>query len=90
MWSLGCVNLPMWHYSLGSQDARSRNPVSALCCNTIIWNINLSIRTWVIVEGARRADGIFSGEGTIFGVGGEGVDVSDGISRGGERDRDGI
>ena len=43
----------------------------------------MSIRAWVVVERARRAGRILSGE-TV--VGGEGVLVSDGISRGGVRD----
>ena len=43
-----------------------------------------SVRAWVVVERARRAGGLFSGEG---GRGRPGIVVSDGISRGG---RDGI
>ena len=50
----------------------------------------MSIRTWIIVERARRAEGVFSGEVAVGGGGGERVVVSDGISRGGVQVREGI
>ena len=53
-------------------------------------NIDLSIRTWIIVERARRAEGFFSGELAVGDGGGERVVVCDGISRGGVQVREGI